>query len=191
MGFFCPSTLKSNFRYCEKAIGVLFAGMVLSWFFRDPKIFPGWGELFPSGFVPLLYTLLIIVFCSFVSDSTVSLFFSLLLFVVPAENPFKDDFTENGKATKLKPILTWKLVHHRLSWGTILLLGGGYAMAKGVETSGLSLAISDKLSALSNFPNWVFVIFTCVMVTSLTEFSSNIATASIFIPLVASIVIFS
>uniref|UniRef100_A0AC35GEK8 Uncharacterized protein n=1 Tax=Panagrolaimus sp. PS1159 TaxID=55785 RepID=A0AC35GEK8_9BILA len=159
-------------QYKEKVISLLFAGMVLSWFFRDPKIFDGWGNLFPHGYV---------------SDSTVSLFFAILLFIVPSQNPFINNPILSEKQKTFKPILTWKLVNHRMSWGTILLLGGGYAMAKGVEKSGLSLEISNQLSLLKDFPNWVFVIFTCILVTGLTEFSSNIATASIFIPLVASI----
>ena len=35
-----------------------------------------------------------------------------------------------------EPLITWRIVEKRVPWGIILLLGGGFALAKGCEVSG-------------------------------------------------------
>ena len=35
-----------------------------------------------------------------------------------------------------EPLITWRTVEKRVPWGIILLLGGGFALAKGCEVSG-------------------------------------------------------
>uniref|UniRef100_A0A7E4V4F1 Protein I'm not dead yet n=1 Tax=Panagrellus redivivus TaxID=6233 RepID=A0A7E4V4F1_PANRE len=161
-------------KYSEKTIAVLFSFMVVLWTFRDPKVVPGWGDLFPNGYV---------------SDATVSICIGILLFVLPRVplHEYVRTSTFDKAPSDPPAIITWKDMHERFSWGTILLLGGGFAMAKGVESSGLSAVISSQLTRIENVPEWAFVLFSCILVTALTEFSSNIATASIFIPLVANI----
>lgn len=72
---------------------------------------------------------------------------------------------------------------HKFSWSTFLLLGGGYGIARGVERSGLSDLMSNWLAQFNNVPDWAFLMLSGIMVTFLTEFSSNITTASVFIPL--------
>ena len=55
--------------------------------------------------------------------------------------------------------------------GTILLLGGSFAMAKGVTTSGLSYFFGEKLKIFENMPQWLFISFASLMATILTQFS--------------------
>lgn len=155
-------------RYEEKCILTIFIILVLLWFFRHPKFIPGWDEFFEEGYV---------------TDGTAAMGICILMFLIPGENPlekFKD-------GTPYRPLLTWKHMSEKFNWGTIILLGGGYAMAAGVQSSGLSKFISSKLSNINDLPEWIFLGISCIMVTFLTEFSSNVATASIFIPMVQSI----
>lgn len=43
-----------------------------------------------------------------------------------------------GKKVKYpKPLLNWQVVHERMPWNIILLLGGGFALAKGSEVNTL------------------------------------------------------
>ncbi|KAL3094289.1 hypothetical protein niasHS_004045 [Heterodera schachtii] len=171
-------------RYEEKTILTTFGILIFLWLTRQPVVVPGWGNLFPKGFV---------------SDGTAAMAVSLLLFVLPADNPFTSDaFTEplvvrsagggvQPQQQQLRTVMTWRLMGDKFSWSTLLLLGGGYAMADGVESSGLSDWIGARLTSLETLPDWVFIACACLLVTFLTEFSSNVATASIFIPMVASI----
>ena len=55
----------------------------------------------------------------------------LIVFALPKKNPFKnlDDPQPAG-------ILSWELIQHKLQWGVIILLGGGFALSKGVKASG-------------------------------------------------------
>lgn len=39
-------------------------------------------------------------------------------------------------ASSNPPLLTWKVAQKKLPWGIVLLLGGGFALAKGSEVSG-------------------------------------------------------
>uniref|UniRef100_A0A0N5B4T5 Solute carrier family 13 member 5 n=1 Tax=Strongyloides papillosus TaxID=174720 RepID=A0A0N5B4T5_STREA len=157
-------------QYSEKCIIILFILLVTLWFFRRPKFMTGWSVLFKS---------------SFVTDGTVAMAIALLLFVLPKKNPFSEGGTKRRKS--VEALMTWDFMKNKFSWSTLLLLGGGYAMAKGVEDSGLSELIGSKLASFTSLPDWAFVAMSCLLVTGLTEISSNVATASIFIPLVAAI----
>jgi sodium-dependent dicarboxylate transporter 2/3/5 len=103
--------------YHEYTMLVLFASLVFLWMTRDPKIVCGWGCLFPGDYV---------------TDGASAMFMATLLFVLPRHMP---GFVRcgTGTADTYEPLLRWSQVQHRLSWGTVLLLGGGYALADGVS----------------------------------------------------------
>ncbi|KAI6236139.1 Solute carrier family 13 member 5 [Aphelenchoides besseyi] len=149
-------------RYIEKNLMVVFVTIILLWLFRDPKVIPGWGGLFLQGYI---------------SDGTVAIVVSLLLFILPAENPF----TYKSKTT-IPTIMNWSHMS-KFSWSTFLLLGGGYGIARGVERSGLSNYLSQWLAEFNHLPDFAMILISGVIVTLLTEFSSNITTASVFIPM--------
>jgi hypothetical protein len=77
-------------RYIEKNLVLVFTGIVLLWLFRDPKVINGWGNLFSLGYV---------------SDGTVAIFVAMLLFILPAENPF----TYKSKNGIIPTIMTWQV----------------------------------------------------------------------------------
>jgi len=90
------------------------------WLTRAPSgAGSGWSQLFKAGFP---------------SDASAALFVAFLLFILPAEKPFQRD--ENGKFIISKPLITWKQMSSKMSWGVIFLLGGGFAMASGITSSG-------------------------------------------------------
>ena len=90
------------------------------WLTRAPSgVGSGWSQLFKAGFP---------------SDASAALFVAFLLFILPAEKPFQRD--ENGKFIISKPLITWKQMSSKMSWGVIFLLGGGFAMASGITSSG-------------------------------------------------------
>lgn len=40
-------------------------------------------------------------------------------------------------------LLTWKVVQKKLPWGIVLLLGGGFALAKGSEVSDVTMMLGN------------------------------------------------
>eukprot|EP00808_Paulinella_micropora_P018117 g82443.t1 len=72
-------------------------------------------------------------------------------------------------------------------WGTLLLLGGAFALAAGFESSGLTECVAQSLEFLDMLP-WVFVlVFICVTASMISELNSNVATNTIMQPIVKAI----
>jgi sodium-dependent dicarboxylate transporter 2/3/5 len=103
-------------------------------------------------------------------DSTVALFAVVLMFLIP-----------NGKGSRL---LDWDTAKS-IPWGMLLLFAGGIAIAKGFVESGLSQILGDWLSSLANLPVILMILTICLVVTYLTEITSNTATATLLMPILA------
>uniref|UniRef100_A0A8C4LVT3 Solute carrier family 13 member 2 n=1 Tax=Equus asinus asinus TaxID=83772 RepID=A0A8C4LVT3_EQUAS len=156
--------------FAEKAVTVLFLTLVILWFTREPGFFLGWGNLAFSNEHGE----------SMVSDGTVAIFIGIVLFIVPSKIP----------GLKAPPaILDWKTVHEKLPWNVVFLLGGGYALAKGSEQSGLSQWLGNKLTPLQNVPPPAIAFILCLLVATFTECTSNVATNTLFLPILASMAI--
>jgi sodium-dependent dicarboxylate transporter 2/3/5 len=70
-----------------------------------------------------------------------------------------------------------------ISWGLLVLLGGGFAMAHGIERSGLSAMIGGSLRDLGGAGPYVSLLACCLVTIAVSEVASNTATASILLPL--------
>ncbi|WP_281558701.1 SLC13 family permease [Thalassomonas sp. RHCl1] len=103
-------------------------------------------------------------------DSTVALTAVVLMFLVP-----------NGKGGRL---LDWDSAV-KIPWGMLLLFAGGIAIAKGFTASGLSTMLGDWLTTLANLPAILMILTICLVVTYLTEITSNTATATLLMPILA------
>ena len=75
----------------------------------------------------------------------------------------------------------------RLPWGIVLLFGGGFALAKGFQVSGLSAYIGGNLAALHGLHPLLIVLAICTLITFLTELTSNTATTQVVLPIIASL----
>ncbi|UHQ54922.1 MULTISPECIES: SLC13 family permease [Microbulbifer] len=103
-------------------------------------------------------------------DSTVALAAVVVMFMVP-----------NGKGGRL---LDWPTAE-TIPWGMLLLFAGGIAIAKGFSASGLSDMLGNGLSFLTTLPLWLMLVLLCLSVTFLTEITSNTATATLLMPILA------
>ena len=73
-----------------------------------------------------------------------------------------------------------------IPWGVLLLFGGGIAIANAFVQSGLADNIAGELQAFLHLPVWALVLCICLAVTFMTEVTSNTATASLLMPLLAA-----
>ena len=90
--------------------------------------------------------------------------------------------TPNGKGGRL---LRWEAAS-KIPWGVLILFGGGIAIANAFMQSGLAEHVASHLEALAALPVWLMILLVCLTVTFLTEVTSNTATASLLMPLLAA-----
>jgi len=105
---------------------------------------------------------------------TIAVVVGLLLFVVP-----------DGTG---RPLLTWPEAD-RAPWGVIMMFGGGLALAAGMTASGLAAWLGQSLLPLAALPLWIVALAVVALVVLVTEFASNVATASGIMPVVASLTV--
>ncbi|KGL93422.1 Solute carrier family 13 member 2, partial [Charadrius vociferus] len=166
-----------SMKFAEIAVLILFILLVVLWFTRDPGFIPGWATvLFNKNDT------------SYVTDATVAIFISILLFIIPSNFSKKDKQQTGGKSKFKAPpaLLEWKVVHEKMPWNIVFLLGGGFALAKGSEESGLSSWLGTKLTPLQQIPHPAIVLLLCLLIATFTECTSNVATTTLFLPILAS-----
>ncbi|XP_052580541.1 Na(+)/dicarboxylate cotransporter 3 isoform X1 [Peromyscus californicus insignis] len=162
-------------KFAEQAVFVLFCTFAVLLFSRDPKFIPGWASLFAPGFV---------------SDAVTGVAIVIVLFFFPSQKPsLKWWFDFKAPNSETEPLLSWKKAQETVPWNIILLLGGGFAMAKGCEESGLSAWIGGQLHPLEHVPPVLAVLLITVVIAFFTEFASNTATIIIFLPVLAELAI--
>lgn len=107
------------------------------------------------------------------TDGTIAAIFGLILFILP-----------DGTG---RPMLVWPEAN-RAPWDVVLMFGGGLALAMGMTESGLAEWLGQKLLPLSAVPLPLVALALVGLVILITEFASNIATASGIMPVVAALV---
>ena len=82
------------------------------------------------------------------------------------------------------PILNWQVVQLRSSWGVLILIGGGYAIADASDASGFSDWVADGLaSVVDAWEPWTICLLCSTMAALFTEITSNSASCALFVPL--------
>ncbi|WP_033962026.1 SLC13 family permease [Psychroserpens jangbogonensis] len=104
-------------------------------------------------------------------DTIIAVFFAILLFLIPAKN-------------KKERLINWEEAV-KLPWGIILLFGGGMALAKGFETSGLAAWIGNQMTTLQGVSTILLILLLVAAVNFLTEITSNLATTAMLLPVLA------
>ena len=110
-----------------------------------------------------------IAFLSALSDTAIAISAALALFALPSGS---------DKAPRL---LEWRDTE-RLPWGILLLFGGGFALAKGMEVTQIVQSAGALLANLEYPAPWVPVVAVCALAVFLTEVMSNVALVTVFIP---------
>lgn len=145
-------------RAAERRVLLVFLAVALLWVLRTAP-FGGWSGL--AGIAGA-------------DDGTVALLGASALFVLP-----------NGAGGRL---LDWETAN-RLPWGLLILFGGGIAIAAAFESSGLSTALGSFLAddlGIARWPPLSMMVSVCLVVTFLTEVTSNTATTTLLMPVLAA-----
>lgn len=166
----------------EMRVFCVFLTTALLWVLRKPlqfeeiQILPDW----PSFVIRLgqLVQTDLEYLRSMVQDSTIAIAMAALLFLIPGE---KDAHGERA------PVMSWAIAEKRLPWGMILLIGSGFAMASGFQETGLSAWLGNQFAILfADQSTFLLILGVCLMVTFLTEFTTNVATVNTLLPTLAA-----
>jgi sodium-dependent dicarboxylate transporter 2/3/5 len=111
-------------------------------------------------------------------DTIIALIGVLLLLLLPS----------SGKSEPKGRILDWKTAE-QIPWGVLILFGGGLALAEGFKETGLANWIGEHLSLIEGVSFFVLLLIIVAAVNFLTEVTSNVATASMLLPILASVAI--
>lgn len=151
----------------ERAVLIVFALTAVLWVFRAPievgaVTIPGWSGLLPFG--------------DLIDDATVAITMASILLFIPTRSVGADALTVMGPD-----------VLPRLPWNIVLLFGGGFALAHGLQITGLAEFLGGKFSGLASVPPILLILLICLGITFLTELTSNTATTEMVLPVLASI----
>lgn len=160
----CHMPVVGQWQSAEKRVLSVFLLVALAWVFRP--YWTVWLNM-PS-----------------IGDSSIALAGVVLMFIVPSGS--KPVNTEPDEQPSDDRLLDWQTASS-IPWGMLLLFAGGICIAKAFASSGLSELMGEGLSGLSALPVPLLILSICLCVTFLTEITSNTATATLLMPILASV----
>lgn len=112
---------------------------------------------------------------SYCSDTVLAIIGAVLFFTIPA-----------GSGKEKTTLLDWPTAA-KIPWGIIILFGGGLALAKGFDLSGLAVWFGEQMKGMGFLPHALILLVVLSAVVLLSEVASNIATASMMMPVLAAL----
>jgi sodium-dependent dicarboxylate transporter 2/3/5 len=110
-----------------------------------------------------------------IDDNMIAIFGALLLFILPAGKA-------NGK------LLEWNDTKN-MSWGILLLFGGGITLANAMEKAGLMDMLGKWISGFSGTDTLMLLVVVVTVSIFISELMSNIAQVIVFAPVVTGIAV--
>ncbi len=108
------------------------------------------------------------------NDTAIAVMGAVALFLIPAHQP------------EHRTLMIWEDTK-KLPWGILLLFGGGLAIAAAFRGSGLAEWVGGQLTAVGTIDLLFIILLVVAMINFLTEITSNVATATVMLPILASL----
>ncbi|XP_077984621.1 solute carrier family 13 member 4-like [Glandiceps talaboti] len=158
-------------KWAEVVVLVMFAILILVWFFEEPRFIPGWKPLFKEGYVTATCVCYIMV---------------LLCFIVPASGPSFQEF--GGTAQSYSPLIEWGYAQRKVNWGILVFIGGIQCLSEVVKDTGLAAIIGEQFYSVQDWPAWVVLLFFTTVATILTEFTSGSIIITVLMPVIQAVI---
>jgi len=104
----------------------------------------------------------------FLDDTMIAILCALVLFIIPSAGQSR--------------LIQWKDTEH-LSWGSLILFGGGLSLASAFDKSGLAKWLTDWILTWNGLPSWLIILIVLSFMNFLTELTSNLAATVVVLPL--------
>ncbi|MFM9957350.1 MAG: SLC13 family permease [Phycisphaerales bacterium] len=149
----------------EWGVMACFALTVAGWVLREPVILllEARGMSGASAFIK-----------SSIDDAAIAIVGGLMCFVWPVST------------RRRVYLMDWPTMR-KLPWDILLLFGGGLSLAAGVQASGLDKALGAALAGLGDWSPWSVVLVCSTISVFVSEFTSNVAQANVFYPILGGI----
>ena len=82
-------------------------------------------------------------------------------------------------------LLDWKTAN-QIPWGMLVLVGAGLCLGEGFKQSGLSATIAGVFTGIENLPLLGLLLGIALLVTFMTEMTSNTATTNVLMPILGA-----
>ncbi len=105
------------------------------------------------------------------NDAIVAFLAAVAMFLIPDGR--------NGR------LLDWETAN-KIPWGMLILFGAGITIAQAFTASGLSATLGNALAGISAFHIMAIMGIICLAVTFMTEATSNTATTTLLMPILAA-----
>lgn len=146
---------------------LVFAVTALLWMTRkDP--FGGWSSLPCFDYLSEGQKI-----GDYVTDGSVAFLAVIVMFCIP-----------NGKGNGEK-LLDWPTAR-KIPWEMLILVGAGISLGKAFKSSGLSESIASNLENLNGMSTLLLIFIIALVVSFLTEMTSNTATANLLMPILSA-----
>ena len=144
----------------ERDVLAVAAVALAAWMFRAPIDIgawriPGWSEALPGK--PI-------------DDAWVAVACALVLFFVRGPDG---------------PVLQWERLERAVPWSVPILFGGGFALADGLDRTGLGAVLAGAAVGLGSLPGWLATWLMCATGVVFTEFVNNTSATQLTLPIVA------
>ena len=107
------------------------------------------------------------------NDASVAFVAVIFLFCLP------------GGEKKGERLLDWKTAN-KIPWGMLVLVGAGLCLGEGFKQSGLSATIAGVFTGIENLPLLGLLLGIALLVTFMTEMTSNTATTNVLMPILGA-----
>jgi len=111
-----------------------------------------------------------------VSNTQIAFMGAVAAFLIPA----------GGAEGKGRMLMDWEATA-RLPWNVVILFGGGLSLAAALSATGLAAWLGGQMSFLNGLPFPLLLLALILVIVFLTELTSNVATTTAFLPVLAAI----
>jgi len=117
----------------------------------------------------------LVPFLANLTDHVIAMISAITLFLIP-------DGNKDGK------LMDWETAQ-KVPWNLLILFGGGLSLANAVASTGLAAWLGNGLEPFGVLGLMALIFASVTLIVFLTELTSNIATTSVFLPVIAALAI--